>query len=166
MKIEEGNAVKRKLFGKGWLKSFWTMCATSFTGVVLLMAILKPLGWEGYMTPLTVWQLFGMCATISAAMLLWDYPEGWLERLNFSPNAFLFLNPLLRCAVVCLIVLFEGVLFGFYPLSWESVIGLLPVVVPVFAVTYAVTAVNSHWAKKNAEEINRKIMEKKTGKRE
>jgi len=63
-------------------------------------------------------------------------------------------------------VLFEGVLFGFYPLSWESVIGLLPVVVPVFAVTYAVTAVNFHWAKKNAEEINRKIMEKKTGKRE
>ncbi len=156
--------MKRKLFGKGRLKSFWTMCATSFTGVVLLMAILKPLGWEGYMTPLTVWQLFGMCATISAAMLLWDYPEGWLERLNFSPNAFLFLNPLLRCAVVCLIVLFEGVLFGFYPLSWESVIGLLPVVVPVFAVTYAVTAVNFHWAKKNAEEINRKIMEKKTGK--
>ena len=79
LKIEEGNAVKRKLFGKGRLKSFWTMCATSFTGVVLLMAILKPLGWEGYMTPLTVWQLFGMCATISAAMLLWDYPEGWLE---------------------------------------------------------------------------------------
>ena len=40
LKIEEGNAVKRKLFGKGWLKSFWTMCATSFTGVVLLLSLI------------------------------------------------------------------------------------------------------------------------------
>lgn len=153
--------MKWKWFAAGALRSFWLMCSTSFTCVMLFMAMFQPLGWEGNMTPAAAWQLFAMCATISAVMLLWDLPERGLERLGVPEGLMLVLTPLLRCAVVCLIVLTEGAAFGFFPLSWQSVLGLLPVVAPVFFITYAVYMFNYHRAKKDAEEINEKIQRKK-----
>ena len=155
--------MKRRGLGAGLFKSFWLMCSTSFTGVVLFMAMFQPLGWEGYMTPAAAWQLFAMSATVSAAMLAWDLPERGLEKLGAPEGLMLVLVPLLRCAVVCLIVLLEGAAFGLYPLSWRSVLGLLPVVVPVFFVTYAMYMFHYRRAKKDAEEINEKIQKKKRG---
>lgn len=156
--------MKRKIFTLELFKSFWLMCTTPFTAVVLIMALLQPLGWKGYMTPTTAWQLFAMCATLSAVMLLWDLPEQALERAGVPPRAMLFLDPLLRCIVVCVIVLLEGAAFGFFPLSWQTATGLIPVVVPVFAVTYAITWINYHRAKKNADKINTLIEKKNSGK--
>lgn len=145
------------------LKSFWLMTATSFTCVVLFMALFQPLGWEGLMTALAALELFLMCVTISAAMLLWDIPEQGLERRGVPPKVMLVVDPLLRCLAVLAIVLLEGVWFGFFPLAWGTVLGLLPVVVPVFLVTYFITVVNYYRVQREAQEINETIRRKGSG---
>ena len=152
--------MRREWFNRENFKKFWLMCATSYTVVTLLLAMFQPLGWTTEMTPTAAWQLFIMCFTVSAVMLLWDFVEEGMESIGIPPRLMLVLVPLLRCLAVLLVVLFEGVAFGFYPLAWNTVLGLLPVVVPAFFVTYTVYVFNYHRAKQNANEINEKIKRK------
>lgn len=146
---------------KATAKLFWTMTATSFTGVVLLMVMLTPVDWDGDMTAAIAWQLFLLCATISLAMLLFDKVEGWMDKCHMPHRLQLFVDPLLRCCAVLVIVVLEGAAFGFYAISWDTVAGLLPVVVPVFVVTYVITFTGFYRSQREAEKINENIRKHK-----
>jgi Protein of unknown function (DUF3021). len=136
------------------VKRIIIVTCTSYTVVSVLASLLSGFDAAPVFAPVTMLQLFLLTLAISVLMFI---AEKIAEKLDFYT---LLVDLFVRLAICFGVVFFGGMLFGWFTFSWGSVLQMLPLTLPTFAITYVVAYVTVLTYAQNINEALNKRKEK------
>ena len=136
------------------MKRIIIVTCTSYTVVSVLASLLSGFDAAPVFAPVTMLQLFLLTLAISVLMFI---AEKIAEKLDFYT---LLVDLFVRLAICFGVVFFGGMLFGWFTFSWGSVLQMLPLTLPTFAITYVVAYVTVLTYAQNINEALNKRKEK------
>lgn len=135
---------------KDALKHFWGILTTSFSALIVILAILNE-----DMTQYLILHNFLLCAIISAFQVAWIQVD---KQMTISGLPFFIVDGLIRGICTAVIASVYGMIVGFWPWAWRTFLDCLVTVLPVFAVTYAINGIiGLRSMKRQTDDINKKI---------
>ena len=114
------------------MKRILIITCTSYTVASVLASLLSGFDAAPIFAPVTMLQLFLVTLTIAVLMFI---AEKITEKLD---SYTLLVDLFVRLAICFGVVFFGGMLFGWFTFSWVSVLQMLPLTLPTFAITYVV----------------------------
>lgn len=103
-----------------------------FTAIVMVITVLPVVDMSDMSKPI-LQQLFFMALTIAIVMFIAEKIE---KKLDVSS---LLVDALIRVLICYLVVFVEGGLVGMFPFEWKVLVGISPILLPVFIITYALS---------------------------
>lgn len=138
-------------------KSIFTITSTSFTGAVMLVYIFNRFGFFCINGDSYIPFLFFVCLAIALFMSLYEVVAHRLLKSDVN----LILDGIIRMLICLITITVGGWLGGLFSFSWRMLFYVMPVLVPVFFVTYFVVYKT---CSRYADDINKAINKRKSHK--
>lgn len=132
------------------MKRLISMSCYIFTVVLLLFTVLAKFDLAPSTDDNTALHVFIVAVSISAIMVICE-----MFKLNIMS---IWADSLMRVLISFFVVFFEGVLFDWFPFSWEGILMMMPVFIPAFIV---ISLISYFTIRDYTEAINKAIKKRK-----